>query len=443
MKIYTNKKYTTVAFYAAIVIAVNVLLVVAVFRFDTIMKLLSTVLVALMPVIWGVVIAFLMNPIMVKFEGLFRNKVVKNPSKKKLTRACSVTVSSIVFLGIVAGLIYIVVPELINSVIDIFNNASSIISKVQGWINRLFRNYPEVEALATEKLKEFSTDFGTLIEKIQPMLENILSGAWGVINVLKNFVLGFIASLYMLCSKEKLLAQAKKILIASTKKSTCEKIMKFCCEANKVFSGFLSGKIIDSAIIGILCFIGLTIMNMPYNIMISVLIGITNIIPFFGPIIGAIPATALMLLIDPKKAVILLIFIIVLQQFDGNILGPKILGDSTGLPGFWVLVSLLFFGNLFGFVGMIIAVPLFALIYSFIRTSIESKLKNKKLPVATDYYIENVEHLYKKPEKRVPLTPEQLTAIHIPSADEVNEINREKEESDDQVENEVSEQRKE
>ncbi len=443
MKIYTNKKYTTVAFYAAIVIAVNVLLVVAVFRFDTIMKLLSTVLVALMPVIWGVVIAFLMNPIMVKFEGLFRNKVVKNPSKKKLTRACSVTVSSIVFLGIVAGLIYIVVPELINSVIDIFNNASSIISKVQGWINRLFRNYPEVEALATEKLKEFSTDFGTLIEKIQPMLENILSGAWGVINVLKNFVLGFIASLYMLCSKEKLLAQAKKILIASTKKSTCEKIMKFCCEANKVFSGFLSGKIIDSAIIGILCFIGLTIMNMPYNIMISVLIGITNIIPFFGPIIGAIPATALMLLIDPKKAVILLIFIIVLQQFDGNILGPKILGDSTGLPGFWVLVSLLFFGNLFGFVGMIIAVPLFALIYSFIRTSIESKLKNKKLPVATDYYIENVEHLYKKPEKRVPLTPEQLSAIHIPSADEVNEINREKEESDDQVENEVSEQRKE
>ena len=146
----------------------------------------------------------------------------------------------------------------------------------------------------------------------------------------------------MLCSKEKLLAQAKKILIASTKKSTCEKIMKVCGEANKVFAGFLSGKIIDSAIIGILCFVGLTIMNMPYNIMISVLIGITNIIPFFGPIIGAIPATALMLLIDPKKAIILLIFIIILQQFDGNILGPKILGDSTGLPGFWVLVSLLF-----------------------------------------------------------------------------------------------------
>ena len=144
----------------------------------------------------------------------------------------------------------------------------------------------------------------------------------------------------MLCSKEKLLAQAKKIIIANTKKSTCEKIMRVCTETNKVFAGFLSGKIIDSAIIGVLCFIGLTIMNMPYNIMISVLVGVTNIIPFFGPIIGAIPSTALMLFIDPKKAIILLIFIVILQQFDGNILGPKILGDSTGLPGFWVLVSL-------------------------------------------------------------------------------------------------------
>lgn len=425
MKIQTNRKYTIIAFYAALVIAVNVLLVVAVFKFSTIYRILSVIVSALTPVILGLVIAFLMNPIMVKFENLFRNKVVKNPAKKKFTRACSVTVASLVFLGIVVGLIYVVVPELINSIIDIFNNASNIVVKIQGWINKLFRNYPDIEAVATEKLKNLSTDFGTLIEKIQPMLENILSGAWGVINVLKNFVFGFIASIYMLCSKEKLLAQAKKIIIANTKKSTCERIMRVSSEANKVFAGFLSGKIIDSAIIGVLCFIGLTIMDMPYNIMISVLIGITNIIPFFGPIIGAIPSTALMLLIDPKKAVILLIFIIILQQFDGNILGPKILGETTGLPGFWVLVSLFFFGNLFGFIGMVLAVPTFALIYTFTREAVEHKLKKKKLPVSTEYYIDDVEHLYKKPEKRTPLTPEQLAAIVIPPADEVNEANLE------------------
>ena len=405
MKVQTNKKYTTIAFYAVIVIAINVLLVVAVFKFNTILKLISTLVSALTPVIVGLVIAFLINPIMVNFEKLFRNKVVKNPAKKKLTRACSVTVASLVFLGIVVGLTYVVVPELINSIIDIFNNASNIVVKVQGWINKLFKNYPDIETMATEKLKAFSTDLGTVIEKVQPMFENILSGAWGVINVLKNFVFGFIVSIYMLCSKEKLLAQAKKIIIANTKKSTCEKIMRVCTETNKVFAGFLSGKIIDSAIIGVLCFIGLTIMNMPYNIMISVLVGVTNI--------------------DPKKAIILLIFIVILQQFDGNILGPKILGDSTGLPGFWVLVSLFFFGNLFGFIGMVIAVPTFALLYTFTRESVVQRLRKKKLPVDTDYYMEDVEHLYKKNEKRIPLTPEQLDAMVIPSADEVNEVNRE------------------
>ena len=373
MKVQTNKKYTTIAFYAVIVIPINLIFVVTVFKFNKILTLVS----ALTPVIVGLVIAFLINPIMVNFEKLFRNKVVKNPAKKKLTRACSVTVASLVFLGIVVGLTYVVVPELINSIIDIFNNASNIVVKVQGWINKLFKNYPDIETMATEKLKAFSTDLGTVIEKIQPMFENILSGAWGVINVLKNFVFGFIVSIYMLCSKEKLLAQAKKIIIANTKKSTCEKIMRVCTETNKVFAGFLSGKIIDSAIIGVLCFIGLTIMNMPYNIMISVLVGVTNIIPFFGPIIGAIPSTALMLFIDPKKAIILLIFIVILQQFDGNILGPKILGDSTGLKPLWIIFAITVGGSIAGVLGMFLGVPAVAFIRYLIQRLINHQLQKR------------------------------------------------------------------
>lgn len=427
MKLYTNKKYTTVAFYAAIVIAINVLLVVAITKVGSIMGILSTLLSVLSPVIWGLVIAFLTNPIMVKFEQLFQKKV---KDRKKMLRAGSVIVSSIVFLGIVVGLVAIVVPELINSVMEIFNNASDIAAQVQSWINRLFKNYPDIKAVATDKLKAFTSDFDVVIGQIQPMLENIVSGAWGVVTFLKDFVLGFIVSVYMLCSKETLLAQIKKLIIANTKKSTCSKIMSVCSRANKVFSGFITGKIIDSIIIGLLCFIGLTIMDMPYNIMISVLIGVTNIIPFFGPFIGAIPATFLMLLVDPKKAIFLLIFIIILQQFDGNILGPKILGDSTGLPGFWVLVSLLVFGGLFGFVGMVIAVPVSALVYSFTRDSVTNKLRKKKLPVSTDYYKDDVEHLYKKPEKHRPLTPEELAQINIPSADEVNEVNEDIEDDD-------------
>lgn len=425
MKLYTNKKYSTIAFYAIIVIAVNVLLVLALFKMSSILNILSSFLTVLSPVIWGLVIAFLMNPIMVKLEKFFQRifSKSKNDGKGKLMRACSVTLSSIVFLGIVLGLVAVVVPELINSVIDIFNNASTIAGNVQRWINKMFRNYPEIEAAATDFLSEFNTNVGTIIEKIQPMLENILSGAWGFVTLVKNFLLGFIVSVYMLCSKEKLLAQIKKMIISITRKKTCERIMRFSSEANKIFSGFISGKIIDSIIIGLLCFIGLTFMDMPYNIMISVLIGVTNVIPFFGPFIGAIPSAILVLLIEPRKVIFFLIFILILQQFDGNILGPKILGDSTGLPGFWVLISLLVFGGLFGFAGMVLAVPAFALVYSFTRTFVESRLKKKKLPVQTDYYMNDVAHLYQKPEHRAPLTPEQLAKIVIPPADEVNEAN--------------------
>ena len=432
MKLYTNRKYTAVAVYAGIVIALNVLLVVAVFKFSTILNVLGKLVTVLNPIIWGLVIAFLMNPIMVKFEQLFRRKLANKSQKKKFLRAVSVSISSIVFLGIVIGLIYIVVPELVNSVMDIFNNASKIASNIQSWINKLFRNYPDIESGLTERLNAFTSDFDTIITRIQPMLENILSGAWGVVTFLKNFVLGFICSIYMLCSKETLLAQVKKMLISSTRKSTCEKVMKYSSQANKIFAGFLSGKIIDSIIIGLMCFIGLTIMDMPYNIMISVLIGITNIIPFFGPIIGAIPSVALILFIDPKKAIFLAIFLLILQQFDGNILGPKILGDSTGLPGFWVLVSLLICGGLFGFVGMVLAVPVFALLYSFTREFVESRLRKKKLPVDTSYYMDDVEHLYKKPAKHIPLTRDELETINIPSADLVNEADEEEPQDDDE-----------
>lgn len=337
----------------------------------------------------------------------------------------SVIITELLFVGIVTGIVAIVVPELIKSVIEIFDNSGSIAESIQKWINKVFRNYPALEKAATNWLSDFNTDVGTIYDKLKPMLENILSGAWEIVTVVKNFLLGLIVSVYMLCSKEKLLAQFKKIIIAVTKKRTCEKVMAGFEQANSVFSGFITGKIIDSIIIGLICFIVLTIMSMPYATMISVTIGITNIIPFFGPLIGAVPTSLLILLVDPKKFIIFVVFVVVLQQFDGNILGPKILGDSTGLPGFWVLMSLILFGGIFGFGGMIFAVPTTALLYSFIRGSVEEKLRNKKLPTSTDYYMKDVQHLYKKPPERTPLNAEELLALDIPSIDEVNEVSPE------------------
>lgn len=418
MKLYTNKRYNTIALYAVLVIAINVLIVVAVFKFGTILQILSALIRVLMPLIWGLVIAFLMNPIMVRLDNLFANKIAKNPVRKKTLRFASVTISAIVFLGIVSGIISVIVPEFIKSFNEIINNFSGFVTNTQRWINKFLRNHPQIESFISDKLVEFGTD----LTKLQPMLENILSGAWGFVTIVKNFVLGFIVSVYLLFSKETLIAQTKKILFALFKKPFCEKVLRLSSQANSVFSSFLSGQIIDSFIVGILCFIGLTIIDMPYNVLISVIVGVTNVIPFFGPFIGAVPSGLLILLVEPRKIIWFLLFIFILQQFDGNILCPKILGGSTGLPAFWVMISLFVGGGLFGFAGMILAVPTFALIYSLTRESVESKLKKKKLPVSTQYYVENPDKLYaSKREKKAPLTPEQLEKIVIPSADEVNE----------------------
>ena len=428
MKIYANKKYQTIAVYAAIVIAVNVLLVLALNNISDILDSIYHLFDVLQPVTWGLIIAFLTNPVMVRTSRLMEKLYKTEEQRQKASgfiKIISVIITELLFVGIVTGIVAIVVPELIKSVIEIFDNSGSIAESIQKWINKVFRNYPALEKAATNWLSDFNTDVGTIYDKLKPMLENILSGAWEIVTVVKNFLLGLIVSVYMLCSKEKLLAQFKKIIIAVTKKRTCEKVMAGFEQANSVFSGLITGNIIDSIIIGLICFIVLTIMSMPYATMISVMIGITNIIPFFGPLIGAVPTSLLILLVDPKKFIIFVVFVVVLQQFDGNILGPKILGDSTGLPGFWVLMSLILFGGIFGFGGMILAVPTTALLYSFIRGSVEEKLRNKKLPTSTDYYMKDVQHLYKKPPERTPLTAEELLALDIPSIDEVNEVSSE------------------
>ncbi|MDO5125954.1 MAG: AI-2E family transporter [Ruminococcus sp.] len=423
MKFYTNKKYNTIAFYAILVVALNVLLIIAILRFQDILNIFSALFTVLLPVIWGFAIAFLVNPIMVTFEDVVQKKIIKKPAsqgnkKRKWLRILSVFISSVIFLGIVGGVISIIVPELINSVNDVINNSSDTVETSKQWINKLFANYPKISKILSDRIAEFSTDLGNL----QPMLENILSGALGFVNLVKNFVLGFILSIYLLFNKETLVAQLKKIMFANLKKSTCGKLFRFGNQANKVFSGFITGKIVDSIIIGFISFVVLTIVNMPYNILISVIIGVTNIIPFFGPFIGAIPSALLILLVEPRKVIIFLIIVLLIQQFDGNVLGPKILGDSTGLPAIWVMISLFIGGGMFGFIGMLISVPAFALIYSLIRDGIDNKLKNKKLPLSTEYYKDDHKRLLGSEKKKfVPLTPEELSKIDIPSISEANE----------------------
>ena len=417
MKLYTNKKYTTIAVYAIIVIAVNVVIVTAIFKFDAILNILGKLLSVMMPIIWGLGLAFLMNPLMVSIERLYQ-KIVKKPKRPKIMRAVSVTLAAVIFLGIIVGIFAIVIPEFVNSFNNIVDNFSNLIKNAETWLNKLFKNYPQIQKFLNDQISNFGSD----LSKIQPMLQNIVDSAAGVVNVLYNFVLGFIVSIYLLLGKETHIAQTKKILFAKFRKNTADRILHFGTDANLVFSGFITGKLIDSFIIGIICFIGLTIIGMPYNVMISVIVGVTNIIPFFGPLIGAVPSALLIFLSDePKMVIWLILFIFLLQQFDGNILGPKILGGSTGLPAIWVMIALFIGGGLFGFIGMLLGVPTFALIYKLTREHINDKLKRKKMPVDTQYYIDNAGKLTEPRMRRTPLTPEELENITIPSCEEVNE----------------------
>ena len=248
---------------------------------------------------------------------------------------------------------------------------------VDSWINNF-----------TDNAIKFATD--TILPEYSSIATRISEGVLGVVNVIKNFFIAIIICVYFLNSKDTFAAQIKKIILAVFKKDTAEEIMSGAAFTNKTFGGFINGKIIDSIIIGIICFIVMTIFGWEYTLLISCIIGITNIIPFFGPFIGAVPSALLLLMVDYKQCIYFIIFIFILQQFDGNILGPKILGDSTGLASFWVLFAVLVGGGLFGFIGMVIGIPVFAVIYAYCSRAVNSRLRKRGFTTdVADYRIDS------------------------------------------------------
>ena len=283
------------------------------------------------------------------------------------------------------------IPELFNSIRDMvislpgqLNHALDKITEMMSGDSTLGQVFTAVLREGSDYLQNWlRTD---LMKQINIMMSNLTSGVINVFSGLFDLLIGLIISIYVLFSKEKFGKQSKKIVYAVFKPSHANMILHLTLKSNEIFGGFIIGKLIDSAIIGVLCFIGLSLLNMPYALLVSVIVGVTNVIPFFGPYIGAIPSAVLIMLADPRKGLYFILFILVLQQIDGNIIGPKILGDSTGLSAFWVVFSILLGGGLFGFVGMILGVPTFAVIYYVINMLINHRLEVKKLPTETECY---------------------------------------------------------
>lgn len=423
MKRYTNSRYNTIAAYVIAVIAITMLMVLCIFKFSTIWSIIGKAVTVLMPAIWGFAIAFILNPVMKFFDRIISKYVFRKKSYPRITRAISVSLVTLLLLLLICGVIAIILPSFIESIFEIFKSAPEMISKVQDFINDTFKNNKGILDMLTQKLSELSKDTTTLWTQIEPVLTNLMSSIWSVLTFLKNFLIGIIISIYLLYSKEHLIAQSKKVMLAFSKRKKFESTALILNRASKTFSGFISGKLLDSLIIGILCGIILTVFKFPYPMMISVFVGVTNIIPFFGPFIGAIPSAVLILLVEPKMVIWFIIVIVILQQFDGNVLGPKILGDSTGLPAIWVLVSILIGGGLFGFAGMILSVPAFAVIYDLTREAISERLRKKHLPTDTEFYKHKNPFVFDS-HNGSPITKKALDNMVIPSADEVNQAKK-------------------
>lgn len=403
MKLDFNRKYTTIAVYAFLVIAAGLLFQNIVNDFPPLTRYFNKIGDLLLPFVVGGALAYILNPIlnwieMKLFPVIFRDKV-----SRKARRALSVLLSYLFMLLVIGVFALIVVPQIYDSIMSLINRSSTYVKNVEDFLNYLIATYGSNE-LVKQVLQKIYDSAETifrqgyqLIGDVVPMIANI---AIGLTNSLFDTIMGLIISVYSLLMKETFAAQIKKLLSAFCSRNFVETFLSIAHDSNQIFCGFISGKIVDSFIIGVICFVGTTLMNTPYAMLVSVIIGVTNIIPYFGPFIGAIPSILLILLVNPLQALYFSIFILALQQLDGNVIGPKILGDSTGLSAFWVVFSVTFFGGMFGFVGMLIGVPTFAVIYNLISRFAAYCLHKKGMPTNTEAYASPECPLVDKPKSK-------------------------------------------
>jgi len=387
MKVKLNTKYNTIAFYTVAVFAVCMLLILLCFKFGVFVSAIRRILTAISPVIWGFVISYLMWPLVRKIELIMETRVLKKKKQERFRRSLSILVSSVVVFSAIIALIAMAVPQIIESITTLINNMPEYLNSLYNSVISFLEENPEINKQATDWFQEQFEDIETLvldwITNLKPAIEKYLillkDGLFSFLIGVKDFFLGYIVSVYLLFSKETFVRQFKKLSYAILPQKVYDTLMVKGTHANKIFSDFLVGKAVDSLIIGMLCFIILVIFQIPNAMLISFIVGITNMIPFFGPFIGAIPTALLVLLTSPQKTILFVIIIFVLQQFDGNILGPKILGNKLNLPTFWILFSIFFFGNLFGFFGMLAGVPVFAVIYTLVKEFVIERIRIRNL----------------------------------------------------------------
>ena len=375
---------------AVAVVCAVMLIYDLVFRDSIVMAYTKKMISILAPILYGFAMAYLLAPIVNWFErAIFR----RGGSKATPTalRFLSILLTWLVVLTLLYGLMSILLPELVGSIKQLAANAKGYYDTIEEWSIRLLNNNPELAQQAQELFNQYYQDAllwinRNVVPQLQVAVQAVTGGVLGVLTFFKNLFIGVMVSLYLLGAKENFSAISCRLCYTLLSEDRASWFIRGVKATDRIFSGFVRGKLLDSLIIGILCFFFSSLFKFPYAPLVSVVVGVTNIIPFFGPFLGAIPSAFLILLDSPIKCLYFILFILALQQFDGNILGPKILGDSTGISGFWVIVAILVGGGLWGVAGMFLGVPIFACIYAGVKSYSAYRLSRKGLPVSTASY---------------------------------------------------------
>jgi predicted PurR-regulated permease PerM len=335
-----------------------------------------------MPLIYGFVIAYLLNiPYKWYRDRLFARMKKRGGLPSGLTKLLSVIMAYVTVLLIVALLIWIIIPQLFTSITLLIQNIPYYIDSAEEFINKMVEDF-ELQHFYSGKL---TGSWASMLEfysrKVQAMMPDMLNRVMDLTSILFNLLIGIAFSVYLLYSKEKLIVQGKRFLWAYGPRKYNKRLLELAARGNLIFTRFIAGNLLDAILIGILCFLGMTVFNFPYAMLVSVIIGVTNLIPIIGPFIGAVPGALIILTVDPEKALYFLLFILVLQQIDGNIIKPRLFGNQIGLPSLWVLLAIVVGGGLFGIFGMLIAVPVFALLYTMLREGIEKRLNKRRVTI--------------------------------------------------------------
>lgn len=426
--LFDDKKYLCWGLTAFFVIIGSILFFMLLQHLPGIRAAISQLLGVLSPIIWGAVIAYLLQPVLkffnrILFTPLFTRLCRKKPENApNIARAAASAFSLILLVIILSALLWMLLPQVYDSIETLVVNIPSYAATVIKWVEERLANMPELEGAAVSilgKISESLTNWfsNSILPQMESILTNVTTGVYKVVRAVVNVLIGFVVSLYLMYNTGKFTAGCKRILYGLFSPRKARSILKAVRYADNAFMSFISGTLIDSLIVGVVCYIGCSILRMPYAVLVSVIVGITNIIPFFGPFIGAVPSAFLILMDDPVKCLIFILFIVVLQQLDGNILAPKILGNAVGIKGFWVMFAIIVGGGLFGFIGMLLGVPVMTVILAGAHYLVDAALSRRGLSTESEDY-EDLDYIDPDTGEMVPLEDGKKAA---PTGDDAGE----------------------